>query len=61
MNRRWTSNFLAWLSRHQLGRKRLLDTLLAATLRQASVKRFITNNERGLKVFESFEIITFRP
>ncbi len=52
-------DFTGWLSRHQLGRKRLLDTLLAATFKQAGVKRLITNNDRDFKVFGCFEIVNF--
>jgi len=37
-----TRTFLAWMSTHQLGRKRLLDTMLAATYKAADVK----NTER---------------
>lgn len=54
------TDFLEWLSRHQLGRKRLLDTLLAATLQQAGVKRLISNNDKDFKVFGCFEVVTFR-
>jgi predicted nucleic acid-binding protein len=54
------ADFLGWLSRHQLGRKRLLDTMLAATFQQAGVKRLITNNERDFRVFGCFEIVTFQ-
>jgi toxin-antitoxin system PIN domain toxin len=54
------TDFLAWLTRYQLGRKRLLDTLLAATFQQAGVKRLVTNNERDFKVFGCFEIVPFR-
>ena len=53
------TDFLGWLSRYRLGRKRLLDTLLAATFHQAGVKRLITNNERDFKGFGCFEIVTF--
>jgi predicted nucleic acid-binding protein len=53
------TNFLAWLMRYQLGRKRLLDTLLAATFQAAGVKRVITNNERDFKGFGCFEICSF--
>jgi predicted nucleic acid-binding protein len=56
---RAVSDFLGWLSSHRLGRKRLLDTLLAATFQQAGVKRLITNNDRDFKVFGSFEIVSF--
>jgi predicted nucleic acid-binding protein len=54
------TDFLGWLSRHQLGRKRLLDTLLAATLHQAGVRRLITRNERDFRGFGCFEIVTFQ-
>lgn len=55
------TDFLAWLTRHQLGRKRLLDTMLAATFRSAGVKRIVTNNGRDLAVLGGFEIVNFRP
>ena len=48
-----------WLTRHQLGRKRLLDTLFASSLQQAGVKKIITNNERDFKIFGCFEIVSF--
>lgn len=54
------SNFFVWLSRHQLGRKRLLDTMLAATFRNAGIKKILTNNERDFAILGEFEIITFR-
>jgi hypothetical protein len=55
------SDFLVWLTRHQLGRKRLLDTMLAATFHCAGVKRIVTNNERDFKVLGIFDIVSFRP
>ncbi|TLD68162.1 PIN domain-containing protein [Phragmitibacter flavus] len=55
------TNFLAWLTRYQLGRKRLLETMLAATFHSAGVKRIITNNERDFKVLGAFDFVTFRP
>ncbi len=55
------TDFLVWLTRHQLGRKRLLDTLLAATFLSAGVKRIITNNERDFKVLGFFDFVNFRP
>ncbi|MCX6904891.1 MAG: hypothetical protein NTW03_15705 [Verrucomicrobia bacterium] len=33
-----------WLQRHQLGRKRILDTQLAATLWSAGIQRVVTSN-----------------
>jgi predicted nucleic acid-binding protein len=53
-------DFLGWLSRHQLGRKRLLDTLLAATYQQAGVSRLLSNNDRDYQMFGCFEVVTFR-
>lgn len=53
-------NFLDWLSRHRLGRKRLLDTLLAATYQQAGIKRLLSNNDGDFRVFGCFEIVSFR-
>ena len=55
------TNFLLWLKRHQLGRKRLLDTLLAATFHRAGIHRIITNNEGDYTVIGVFEIVPFRP
>ena len=54
------TDFLAWLTCHQLGRKRLLDTMLAAPIHMAGVKRIVTNNERDFTVQGVFEIVSFR-
>jgi predicted nucleic acid-binding protein len=54
------TDFLGWLSRYQLGRKRLLDTLLAATFRRAGVRRLITNNKGDFEGFGYFEIVGFQ-
>jgi predicted nucleic acid-binding protein len=54
------THFLSWLIRHQPGRKRLLDSLLAATFRRAGIRRIITNNESDYKVPGVFEIVTFK-
>ena len=54
------SDFLAWLTRYQLGRKRLLDTLLAATFRSAGIKWIVTNNEQDFKVLGVFDFVSFR-
>jgi predicted nucleic acid-binding protein len=56
---RTVTDFLAWLTRHQLGRKRFLDTMLAATFHSAGVKRIVTNNERDYKTLGVFDIVTF--
>jgi predicted nucleic acid-binding protein len=50
--------FLAWLQQFSLGRKRLLDTLLAATYRQAGVQSLLTTNPVDFNVFGVFTCIT---
>jgi uncharacterized protein len=45
-------NALALVGKHRLGRKRLADTLLAATLRRYSVQRLHTRNRKDFKTFE---------
>ena len=55
------THFHRWLKRHQLGRKRLLDRMLAAALHSAGVRRIVTNNERDFKILGVFEIVGFRP
>ena len=50
------SQFLAWMQEHRLGRKRLLDTLLAATYYQSGVTRIVTSNARDYRVFGVFEL-----
>ena len=51
------SQFLAWMQEHGLGRKRLLDTLLAATYYRNGVTRIVTSNARDYRVFGVFELI----
>jgi len=53
-------DFFSWLRQHQLGRKRLLDTLLAASFRNAKVTKIITNNAKDYQVLGEFEVIEFR-
>lgn len=53
-----TRLFLDWLRRHQLRRKRLLDTLLAATYRQAGILSLLTTNPSDFAVFGDFACIT---
>jgi len=54
------SDFFAWLRQYQLGRKRLLDTLLAASYRNAKVTKIITNNAKDYEVLAAFEIVIFQ-
>ena len=45
-----------WIREHRLGRKRLLDTQLAAALHEAGVHRIITQNRKDFEVYGVFEI-----
>jgi predicted nucleic acid-binding protein len=47
-----------WMREFQLGRKRVLDTQLAAIFHTATVKRFITSNPADFAVFKVFELVT---
>ena len=49
-----TRQFLAWLEQFSLGRKRLLDILLAATYRQAGIQSVLTTNPRDFAIFGVF-------
>lgn len=49
-----TALFLAWLEEHHLGRKRLLDTMLASTLRAGGVTSILTLNHNDFFVFGEF-------
>ena len=49
-----TRQFLAWLQQFSLGRKRLLDTLLAATYWQAGIRSLLTTNQADFLVFGVF-------
>lgn len=48
---------LDWMQRHQLGRKRVLDTMLAATLYTAGVQRIFTSNPADFRVFGVFDLL----
>lgn len=52
-----TRQFLAWLRQYSLGRKRLLDTLLAATYMQAGIRSLLTTNPSDFTVFGVFTCI----
>ena len=67
----WTSNdvvqalpnpgavrqFFTWMQQFSLGRKRLLDTLLAATYREAGIQSLLTTNQSDFLVFGVFTCI----
>lgn len=48
---------LELLQRHGLGRKRILDTALAATLEEADVHHLATFNAGDFRVFDFLEVI----
>jgi predicted nucleic acid-binding protein len=48
------ARFHSWMRRHQLGRKRVLDTLLAATYRAAGVTSVLTLNPADFMAFGEF-------
>jgi predicted nucleic acid-binding protein len=49
--------FLQWMSQHTLGRKRILDTLLAATLYRHGVTTIATLNPDDFRVFGVFAFV----
>ena len=48
------SRFNEWMLRHRLGRKRVLDTMLAATYRGAGITSLLTLNAPDFAVFGEF-------
>ena len=53
-----TRQFLTCVGQHKLGRKRLLDTLLAATFREASIFSILTTNSTDFAIFGIFTCFT---
>lgn len=53
-HRQW----LVWLEQHHLGRKRLLDTLIAATWWSAGIREAFTLNPADFKIFDAFTLHT---
>lgn len=53
-----TRMFLDWLQKFRLGRKRLLDTLLAATYNAAGILSILTTNPADFMVFGVFNCVT---
>ena len=49
---------LRWMRQFNLGRKRILDTQLAAIFHTAGVNRLLTSNPADFEVFGVFKIIT---
>jgi predicted nucleic acid-binding protein len=51
------SQTMEWMLKFNLGRKRILDTHLAATLSMSGVTRLLTSNPADFAVFETLEIV----
>lgn len=49
---------LRWMRQFKLGRKRILDTHLAAIYHTCGVNRLLTSNPRDFTVFGGFEIVS---
>lgn len=49
--------WLHWLREHRLGRKRLLDTLIAATWHSAGITEIYTLNPSDFKIFAVFDFV----
>ncbi len=49
--------FLSWVKEHRLGRKRLLDTHLAATYFCHGVRSIVSSNVRDFQTFGCFEVL----
>ncbi|MGI8605063.1 MAG: type II toxin-antitoxin system VapC family toxin [Verrucomicrobiales bacterium] len=47
--------FIDWMTRRGLGRKRLLDTLLAATFHVHGIRQILSLNNSDFEVFDCFE------
>jgi len=55
------AQWLSWIAEHRLGRKRLLDTLFAATWHAAGITELFTLNPRDFQIFGVFAIHTIGP
>lgn len=51
------SQFLFWMKQYRLGRKRLLDTLLAATYWSAGIRSVVTLNRADFDIFGAFALL----
>lgn len=52
------SQFHTWLTQYGLGRKRVLDTLLAATYLSHGVRSIMTLNPGDFTIFNQFQLMT---
>lgn len=53
--------FSTWMTQFRLGRKRVLDTMLAATYFQANVTTILTTNPADFAVFDVFDCLLPSP
>ena len=51
------ARFHEWMRMHQLGRKRVLDTLLAATFQTAGITSLLTLDSADFTVFGGFDFV----
>ena len=49
--------FISWMEEYRLGRKRVLDTQLAAIFRTSGIGTVITSDAEAFRVFGCFEIL----
>ena len=52
------AQFFAWHRAHGLGRKRILDTMLAATYRDAGINSLLTTNAKDFAILGGFLCVT---
>ncbi len=52
--------FLAWMTEHNLGRKRVLDTMLAAAYYANGITTIATSNARDYRGFGVFDLVEVR-
>jgi predicted nucleic acid-binding protein len=52
------AQFFVWHRDHGLGRKRILDTLLAATYRSAGINSLLTTNANDFAILGEFQCVT---
>ena len=50
--------FWSWMTEHRLGRKRLLDTMLAATYWSHGIRTILSSNARDYHTFGCFQVLT---
>jgi predicted nucleic acid-binding protein len=52
--------FADWMREFRLGRKRVLDTLLAATYWSHGIREIVTSNGRDFAIFGCFDVVDWR-